>query len=80
VPFGVKTAQALARYLRVRSSHPLADSPALWLGRQGVFSHFSVYRAMQTRAKAAGLEHLHPTSSGTRSPMPGSLRAARKAT
>lgn len=60
VPFGIKTAQALDRYLRVRTKHRLADEPALWVGRQGVISHFGVYRIMQRRAGQAGLEHLHP--------------------
>ena len=60
VPFGVKTAQALDRYLRVRGKHLCAESPCLWLGRQGELSHFGVYRVMQRRAAMAGLEHLHP--------------------
>ena len=38
VPFGASTAQAIDRYLRLRRSHRLAESPALWLGdpRQGL--------------------------------------------
>jgi site-specific recombinase XerC len=43
VPFGIKTAQALDRYLRLREKHRLASADALWLGRQGVISHFGVY-------------------------------------
>jgi site-specific recombinase XerD len=35
VPFGRKSAQALDRYLRVRSLHSQVDSEALWLGRAG---------------------------------------------
>ena len=60
VPFGVRTAQALDRYLRVRAKHECAESPCLWLGRQGVLSHFGVYRVIQRRAAMAGIEHLHP--------------------
>lgn len=60
VPFGVKTAQALDRYLRVRAKHPGADLPGLWLGRQGALSHFGVYRVVQARAAQAGLDHVHP--------------------
>ncbi len=60
VPFGIKTAQALDRYLRLREKHRLADEAALWLGRQGVISHFGVYRIIHRRAEQAGLEHLHP--------------------
>jgi integrase len=60
VPFGVKTAQALDRYLRVRAKHSMADSPCLWLGRQGELSHFGVYRVIQRRAGMAGFDHLYP--------------------
>jgi site-specific recombinase XerD len=60
VPYGVKTAQALDRYLRVRAKHECAGSPCLWLGRQGELSHFGVYRVIQRRAAMAGIEHLHP--------------------
>jgi len=35
VPFGASTAQAIDRYLRLRRSHRLAESPALWLGDRG---------------------------------------------
>ena len=60
VPFGVKTAQALHRYLRVRSTHCCAGEPNFWLSRTGVLSHFGVYRALTERARQAGLEHFHP--------------------
>jgi site-specific recombinase XerC len=35
VPFGVKTGQAIERYLRLRRSHQMARSPMLWLGTRG---------------------------------------------
>lgn len=34
-PFGARTGQALARYLRERARHPLASLPNLWLGEKG---------------------------------------------
>jgi site-specific recombinase XerD len=60
VPFGVKSAQALARYLRVRERHLHAAAPQLWLSRQGAMSHFAVYRAVQRRAAEAGIGPIHP--------------------
>ncbi len=35
VAFGAKTGQALDKYLRLRSRHPQASSPTLWLGQGG---------------------------------------------
>ena len=35
VPFGVRTAQTLSRYLRERGRHAHAKSPNLWLGDKG---------------------------------------------
>lgn len=60
VPFGVKTAQALHRYLRVRSTHRDSGKSSLWLSRQGVMTHFGVYRALTDRARKAGLDNFHP--------------------
>jgi site-specific recombinase XerD len=60
VPISDKAAQALHRYLRLRSRHPLAGQPHLWLGARGrVMSISGVYQAIVTRAAAAGVE-LHP--------------------
>ena len=62
VPFGVKAAQALDRYLRkARSRHPLArDTDALWLGHAGRMTDNGIYEAIERRAKKAGLEGVHP--------------------
>lgn len=59
-PFGVKAAQALDRYLRVRAKHRLAELPELWLGwRSGPVQANGVFQMVQRRARAIGLE-LHP--------------------
>jgi site-specific recombinase XerD len=58
--FGRKTALALDRYLRVRSEHPRADSPALWLGHRGPMSWSGVTKIVGRRAKDAGIEGVHP--------------------
>jgi site-specific recombinase XerD len=61
VPFGRQTAQAIDRYIRVRRLHRLADTPALWLGDRGrSVAYGGLYYALEQRAKAAGIEGLHP--------------------
>jgi site-specific recombinase XerD len=61
-PFGNKTAQALDRYLRVRSEygrHNMADLPNLWLGFNGPMGHWGIADVVAERAKQAGLEGVH---------------------
>ena len=61
VPIGPQTARAIDRYLRLRRSHRLADSPALWLGdRNREFSYWALYWALVRRAQAAGIEDFYP--------------------
>jgi site-specific recombinase XerD len=61
VPFGAQAARALDRYLRVRRLHKLAETPALWLGDRGRgLAYNGLYWALEQRAKAAGIEGLHP--------------------
>ena len=61
VPFGPQTARAIDRYLRVRRSHRLADSPDLWLGDRGKsFAYDGLHKALGGRAQAAGLSGFHP--------------------
>jgi site-specific recombinase XerD len=61
VPFGPQTARAIDRYLRLRRTHRLADTPALWLGDRGkAFSYDGLYRALGYRAGLAGIEGFHP--------------------
>jgi integrase len=55
VPFGRRTAQALDRYLRVRSLHRLGHRPELWLGKAGTMSANGMYQALKTRGVQAGV-------------------------
>lgn len=62
-PFGVKTAQALSRYLRARASHRLAATEtALWLGERGKgpLGASGVRSVLLRRAEDAGIGHVHP--------------------
>jgi site-specific recombinase XerD len=62
IPFGPQTARAIDRYLRLRKTHRLADSPALWLGGNGqTFAYNALDKCMKARARTAGIEgfHLH---------------------
>jgi site-specific recombinase XerD len=60
LPFGAKTADALRRYLRARARHPLAASPALWLGKKGPLTDSGLRQILERRAADAGVEHVHP--------------------
>ena len=61
VPFGASTAQAIDRYLRLRRTHRLAASPALWLGDRGKgFSYDALHKTLGERAAAAGIVGFHP--------------------
>jgi integrase/recombinase XerD len=61
VPFGPQTSRALDRYLRVRRSHRLAGTPALWLGDRGkAFSYDALHKTLGERARAAGIEGFRP--------------------
>lgn len=61
VPFGVKTAQALDRYLRARARHRLAHEPGLWLGAKGkgTMTGNGIYQMVKRRAAEVGID-LHP--------------------
>lgn len=59
VPFGRKTAQALDRYLRVRSRHRDAGSEWLWLGKQGRLNDSGIAQVVKRRATQAGIR-AHP--------------------
>ena len=66
VPFGPHTALALDRYLRLRTHHRLAASPALWLGDRGKgFTYYALHAALKARAQAAGIDGFHPTGATT---------------
>ncbi len=61
VPFGPQTSRALDRYLRVRRTHRLAGTPALWLGDRGKeFSYDALHKSLGARAVAAGIAGFHP--------------------
>jgi site-specific recombinase XerD len=61
VPFGVKTTEALRRYLKARRRHHLADqSQAVWLGRKGALGGSGIRQLLDRRAAEAGIQHLHP--------------------
>lgn len=58
--FGVKTAKAIDRYLRVRRGHAHADLPELWLGLKGPMTGSGVRQMLWRRSGEAGIERLHP--------------------
>lgn len=62
VPFGVKTDQALTRYLRLRAKQKLEHLPALWLGAQnhGPLSLVALGHMVTRRGDQAGIAGLHP--------------------
>jgi len=61
VPFGPYTAKALDRYIRVRRTHRLASTPALWLGEGGKgFGYEGLHKALAARARAAGIAGFKP--------------------
>jgi len=61
VPYGVRTAQALSRYLRERSRHAFADSEFLWLGEKGKrpLTHDGIKQMIARRGNQIGV-HVHP--------------------
>ncbi len=61
-PFGPQTGQAIDRYLRVRRTHRLADTAALWLGGGNrTLAYHGLDKALKGRAELAGIKgfHLH---------------------
>jgi site-specific recombinase XerD len=62
VPFGPQVARSIDRYLRLRRSHRLAHTEALWLGGGGqAFAYHGLNVTLKRRADAAGITgfHLH---------------------
>jgi site-specific recombinase XerD len=63
VPFGARTAQAVDRYLRIRSAHPRSrDSFRLLLGQRGAMSPDGIRWRVELLGQAAGVDGLHPHS------------------
>ncbi len=59
VPFGLKSADALRRYMRVRSTHPAAAMGSLWLGKRGALTTSGLAQLLERRAAEAGVDHVH---------------------
>ncbi|MDQ3325836.1 MAG: tyrosine-type recombinase/integrase [Actinomycetota bacterium] len=60
-PYGARTADALRRYLRARTRHPMAArTEALWIGKKGPVTDSGIRQLLERRAADAGVEHLHP--------------------
>lgn len=61
LPFGVRTAEALDRYLRARRADPRADMPGLWLGEKGKgpLTSNGIHQMLKRRGAAVGLPNLH---------------------
>jgi site-specific recombinase XerD len=61
VPYGMKTGQALSRYLRVRQEHSAARLHALWLGAKAVpLTTSGVAQMVGRRCVQAGIDKIHP--------------------
>jgi site-specific recombinase XerD len=62
VDFNAEAARAIDRYLRVRRTHPKAEtSTALWLGGMGrTFGYAGLHQMLAARGVQAGIEGLHP--------------------
>jgi integrase/recombinase XerC len=61
IPFGLKTAQALGRYLRLRDRDRWADSPALWLAEKGrgPLGPDGIRQMLERRGNEVGIPGLH---------------------
>lgn len=61
VYFQSKTGMHLDRYLRMRRTHRLAGSPAVWLGDRGKgFTYDALYDTLKWRGRLAGIADFHP--------------------
>lgn len=81
VPFGVRTAQAISRYLRERSRHSHAKAPNLWLGEKGKrpLTADGIKQLLRRRGARSACTSIH-TCSATDSPTPGCRPAAPRPT
>lgn len=57
---GAQTVRAIDRYLRVRSHHPKAHLPRLWVGHSGRLSDSGIAQMIRRRGEQAGIKGLHP--------------------
>jgi len=60
VPLSRAAVAALDKYLRVRGSHPYADTPWLWLGKRGRLTDSGVLQVGEKLGRQAGISGLHP--------------------
>jgi integrase len=60
IPFGPKSAEALAEYLRLRQLHPLNRERAVWLGAKGALTPSGVTQMLHRRCAQARIAPLHP--------------------
>jgi site-specific recombinase XerD len=60
LPIGHKAVKALDRYLRVRSAHPAAEEPWLWLGRRGRMGPSGVQQMLRRRSREVGIPAVNP--------------------
>ena len=60
VPYGQRTAQAVDRYLRVRSRHPQRARSCLWLGAKGPLTDSGLRQMLERRGELAGIGHVYP--------------------
>jgi site-specific recombinase XerD len=60
-PYGLRTAEALRKYLKARRRHPLAERTlALWLGRKGPLTVSGLAQLLERRGADAGVDHVYP--------------------
>jgi site-specific recombinase XerD len=61
VPISPQTTRAIDRYMRMRRTHRLSGTPALWLGERGKgLAYFGLRDTLRYRAELAGIKDLHP--------------------
>lgn len=61
VDYSIRTGKALAKYLRVRQKHELANLDVLWLGSRGMaLTPNGVTQMIRRRCRQAGIGQLHP--------------------
>jgi site-specific recombinase XerD len=59
-PFGVKTTEALRRYVRFRLRHPSHGLDDFWLGKKGRMTDSGVRQMLERRCADAGVPPVHP--------------------
>jgi site-specific recombinase XerD len=60
-PYGIRTADALRKYLKARRRHPLAErTSAFWLGRKGPLTVSGLAQLLERRGEDAEVPGLHP--------------------